>query len=113
MEPDAFIGIDDFARTRLKVGTVIEAERIPKSRKLLRLMVDLGESEYRQIVAGIAERYEPADLVGRRVVIVANLKPVKLMGVESRGMILAATDPQGQPFLLSPDGELPPGSEVR
>jgi len=115
-EPDttpAVIGIEELARVELKVGVIQEAERIPKSRKLLRLMVDLGEAEPRQIVAGIAGRYEPEDLLDRRVVIVANLKPVKLMGVESRGMVLAATDAEGQPFLLSPDGALPPGSEVR
>jgi len=107
------IGIDELARVELRVGIVREAEKIPKSKKLLRLMVDLGEPEPRQIVAGMAERYGPEQLLGRRVVVVANLKPVKLMGVESRGMILAATDTDGQPFVLSPDGEVPPGAEVR
>ena len=107
------ITIDEFAKVTLKAGVVREAERIPKSKKLLRLMVDLGEPEPRQIVAGIAEAYEPDQLVGRRIVVVANLKPVKLMGVESRGMVLAATDAGGRPYLLSPDGEVPPGAEVR
>ncbi len=110
---ESTIGIDEFAKVQLKVGVVREAERIPKSRKLLRLMVDLGEDELRQVVAGIAERYDPEELLGRRIVIVANLKPARLMGVESRGMILAATDAEGHPYLLSPDGEVPPGSEVR
>lgn len=110
---ESTIGIDEFARIQLKVGTVREAEMIPKSKKLLRLMVDLGEDELRQVVAGIAERYDPEELLGRRIVIVANLEPARLMGVESRGMILAATDADGHPFILSPDGDVPPGSEVR
>ncbi len=109
---DDTITIDQFAAVRLKVGVVVEAERVPKSRKLIRLMVDLGEGEPRQLVAGIASRYTPEELVGRRVVVVANLKPARLMGVESRGMVLAATV-DGEPFLLSPDGDVPPGSEVR
>jgi len=109
---DDTITIDQFATVHLTVGVVVEAEQIPRSRKLIRLMVDLGEDEPRQLVAGIAERYSPEELVGRRVVVVANLKPARLMGVESRGMVLAATV-DGAPFLLSPDGEVPPGSEVR
>jgi len=109
---DGTITIDQFASVHLKVGMVVEAEQVPKSRKLIRLMVDLGEGEPRQLVAGIAGRYAPGDLVGRRVVVVANLKPARLMGVESRGMVLAATV-DGEPFLLAPDGEVPPGSEVR
>ena len=74
-------------------------------------MVDLGEPELRQLVAGIAERYEAADLVGRQIVVVANLQPAKLMGVESQGMLLAA-NVEGAPFLLSPDAEVPPGTVV-
>ena len=74
-------------------------------------MVDLGEAEPRQLVAGIAERYEAADLVGRQIVVVANLKPAKLMGVESQGMLLAA-NLDGEAFLLSPDQEVPPGTPV-
>ncbi len=77
----------------------------------MRLKVDLGEPELRQLVAGIAERYEAADLVGRQIVVVANLKPAKLMGVESQGMLLAA-NVEGAPFLLSPDTEVPPGTVV-
>ncbi len=108
----AEITIDEFAKTRLVIGTVREAERVPKSKKLLRLMVDLGEGEPRQIVAGMATKYGPDDLVGRQVVVVANLKPVKLMGVESRGMVLAASQ-DGEPFILIPDGPVPPGTGVR
>ncbi len=106
------VTIDDFAKIRLKVGIVREAEKVPKSKKLVRLMVDLGEPELRQIVAGIGAKYEPETLIGRRIVVVANLKPAKLMGVESRGMLLAASL-DGDPDLLSPDGEVPPGTEVR
>nr|MDJ0874873.1 methionine--tRNA ligase subunit beta [Desulfobacterales bacterium] len=86
----AEIAIDDFAKVDLRVATVIKAEPIPKAKKLLKLEVDMGER--RTIVSGIAQHYKPEDLVGRQVIIVANLKPVKLMGVESRGMLLAAVD---------------------
>jgi methionyl-tRNA synthetase len=85
------IGIEDFAKVELRVGKVLAAERVPKSSKLLRLQVDLG-TETRQIVAGIGTRYEPDALIGRFVAVVANLKPAKLMGIESQGMILAAGD---------------------
>jgi methionyl-tRNA synthetase len=105
------LSIDEFFKTKLVVGTVREAEQVPKSKKLVRLMVDLGEAELRQLVAGIAERYDAADLVGRQIVVVANLKPAKLMGVESQGMLLAA-NLEGAPFLLSPDEEVPPGTVV-
>jgi len=109
---EELISIDRFAEVRLVIGVVREAERVPKSKKLVRLLVDLGETELRQIVAGIAERYEPETLIGRRIVVVANLQPAKLMGVESRGMLLAASV-DGDPYLLSPDGEVPPGTGVR
>jgi methionyl-tRNA synthetase len=105
------LSIDEFFKTKLVVGTIKEAEQVPKSKKLVRMMVDLGEPELRQLVAGIAERYEAADLVGRQIVVVANLKPAKLMGVESRGMLLAA-NLEGAPFLLAPDAEVPPGTVV-
>ncbi len=109
---DTQITIDDFARVELTVGIVREAERIPKSKKLVKMMVDLDEPELRQIVAGIATRYAPEELIGRRIVVVSNLKPAKLMGVESRGMVLAAAiGPDA--YLLSPDGDVPPGSQVR
>jgi len=106
------VTIDDFAKIKLKVGLVASAEPVPKSKKLMKIMVDLGESELRQLVAGIAERYAPDDLVGRRIVVVANLQPTKLMGVESRGMLLAASI-DGDPYLLSADDEVPPGTGVR
>jgi len=110
---DGRIGIEEFQRVQLKTARVLAAERVPKSNKLVRLQVDLG-SEQRQIVAGIAARYEPESLVGRNVVIVANLKPAKLMGVESNGMILAATVGEaGEPALIEVPAEVPPGSKVK
>jgi methionyl-tRNA synthetase len=108
----ARIDIEQFFRTELRVGTVKVAERVPKSNKLVRLEVDLGEGAPRQLVAGIAKAYEPEALVGRQVVVVANLEPATLMGVESRGMVLAASE-DGQPVLLHPDREVPPGTQVR
>ncbi len=106
------VSIDEFARIRLVVGTVVEAERVPNSKKLVRIMVDLGEEAPRQLVAGIAERYEASSLVGRQIVVVANLKPARLMGVESEGMLLAATV-NGDPYLLGVDEKVPNGSAIR
>jgi methionyl-tRNA synthetase len=110
---DGRIGIEDFQKVQLRTGKVLAAERVPKSNKLVKLQVDLG-SEQRQVVAGIAARYEPETLVGRNVVIVANLKPAKLMGVESNGMVLAATVGEaGEPSLLEVAADVPPGSRVK
>jgi len=106
------IGIEEFARMRLVVGRVKLAERVPKSKKLVRMEVDLGEGSLRQVVAGIGGQYEPEQLVGRQIVVVANLKPATLMGVESRGMLLAASV-EGAPFLLSVDADVPPGTGVK
>jgi methionyl-tRNA synthetase len=93
------ISIDDFSKVELRVAQIIVAERIPKADKLLRLEVDLGY-EKRQILAGIAEAYEPESLIGRKVVIVANLAPRKLRGLESNGMIVAASlGEKGKPVL--------------
>ena len=112
-EDDGRISIQEFQRVRLVTGRVVEAERVPKSNKLVRLQVDLG-SEKRQVVAGIANRYEPEALVGKNVVIVANLKPAKLMGIESDGMVLAATvGAAGDPSLLEVAADVPPGSTVK
>jgi methionyl-tRNA synthetase len=104
------IPIDDFKKVELRVAEVLAGERVPKSKKLLKLTVKVGE-EVRTIVAGIAEHYEPESLVGRRIVIVANLQPATLMGVESNGMVLAASH-EGTLSLLSLDKDLPPGSKV-
>ena len=108
---DDRIDIADFAKVRLRIAKVIAAERIPKSRKLLKLQVDLG-SEQRQVVAGMAGAYEPESLVGRLVVVVANLKPARLMGEESNGMVLAA-EVDGRPVLLEPEAEVAPGTQIR
>jgi methionyl-tRNA synthetase len=92
---------------------ILEAERVPKSEKLLRLQVDLG-TEKRQILAGIAKYYAPEDVVGKTIVVVANLKPAKLMGMESQGMVLAASNADGKLTLVSPhDVTIGPGAEVR
>jgi methionyl-tRNA synthetase len=110
---DNRIDLDEFKKVQLVTARILAAERVPKSKKLVRLEVDLG-SERRQIVAGIATRYEPEALVGRNVVIVANLKPATLMGVESNGMVLAATVGEaGEPSLLEVAADVPPGSRVK
>ncbi len=88
--PEPRISIEDFAKVQMRVGQVLEAEKVEGSRKLIRMRVDIG-SEVRQIVAGIAGAYEPASLVNRKIILVANLKPAKLMGIVSDGMVLAAT----------------------
>jgi len=106
------IAIDQFFQTQLRIGVIEAAEPIPKSNKLLRLTVDLGEDAPRTLVAGIAKAYDVADLIGRRVVVVANLEPATLMGVESQGMILAASV-DGRPVLLQPDQDVQAGTEVR
>ena len=94
-EDDNLIEIGQFFETSLKIGTVVEAEEVPKSKKLLKLQVDLGENTNRQVVAGIKEFYSPEDLMGTQVCVVANLKPAKLMGMISEGMLLAAKDEDG------------------
>lgn len=108
----ATISIDQFFETVLKVATVEAAERVPKSDKLLKLTLDAGEGAPRTVVAGLGKAYEPETLVGRQVVVVANLKPAKLMGVESNGMVLAATA-DGKPLVLGPEAPVPPGTRVK
>lgn len=105
------ISIDDFGAVDLRVGKVVACEKIPKAKKLLKLQIDLG-TETRQVVSGISQYYEPQDLVGKSVVVVTNLKPVKLCGVESKGMILAASDGNGNLQVVFADG-MAPGSRVR
>jgi len=106
----AEISYEDFEKVDLRVATIIEAEKVPKSDKLLKLKIDMGEK--RTIVAGIGKDYKAADLIGKRVVIVANLQPVKLMGVESRGMLLATDSTEGL-TLLTFDREPKTGSKIR
>jgi methionyl-tRNA synthetase len=110
--PDGRITIDDFAKVELRVGQVKVAEKVKGADKLLRLEVDLG-TEVRQIVAGIAEAYAPETLVGRKVVIVANLAPRKLRGLESNGMIVAASLEGGKPVLASFLEEVPVGARLK
>ena len=105
------ISYEEFKKLDIRIGKILKAERIEGVDKLLRLEVDLG-SEVRQIVAGIAQFYEPENLVGKEIPILANLEPRILRGVESQGMLLAA-DNMGQPVIISPDNEIPPGSIVK
>lgn len=108
---DNLISIDDFARVELKVGRVLSAERVKKSNKLIILRVDTGEE--RQIVAGIGKAYTPEELTGKKVAVVTNLKPVKLMGVEFQGMLLAATDSEGTLSVLSVEKDVKEGAKIR
>ncbi len=110
-EDDNLIEIGQFFETSLKVGTVVEAEEVPKSKKLLKLQIDLGEESNRQVVAGIKEFYSPQDLIGTQVCVVANLKPAKLMGMMSAGMLLAAKDEDGL-CLIRPEKPKKAGTPV-
>lgn len=103
------INYEEFKKIDLRIAKVLAAERVEGSEKLLKLQIDLG-GEQRQIISGIAKSYGPEDLIGREIVIVANLEPKQIMGLESRGMLLAAD--QASPVLLAPDKELPPGMEI-
>jgi tRNA-binding EMAP/Myf-like protein len=121
--------IDEFQKMDLRVGTVLTAEGVEGSEKLLKLSVDIGEprsdlrqdaesvpanagSGTRQILSGIAKSYAPEDLVGKQVVVIANLEPRMMMGFESQGMILAANGESGEPVLLMPLREVPPGAKI-
>ena len=109
-----YISIEDFVKVELRVGQVLTAERVPKSDKLLRFTVDVGEPEPRQILAGIAEHYEPEQMVGRKLVIVSNLKPRKLRGFESQGMVLAASvGDEGRPVLATFNEDVPNGTRLK
>ena len=110
-EPDNLITIDKFFETTLKIGTIVEAQEVPKSKKLLKLQVDIGEGRNRQIIAGIKEFYSADSLVGTQACVVANLKPAKLMGLISEGMLLAARDENGL-HLLRPEAPKASGTKV-
>jgi methionyl-tRNA synthetase len=111
---DGLIEITDFAKIDLRVGEVRSAERIPKADKLLLLTVDIGEEKPRQILAGIAQYYEPETLVGRKIVVVANLKPRKLRGYESQGMLLAASvGDEGKPVIATFAEDVPNGARLK
>ncbi len=107
------IDYEYFSKLDIRIGRIMQAERIEGSKKLLRLLVDLGELGERQLVAGIGEVYSPDELVGKQIVVLANLKPKRLMGNISQGMLLAAgCDKGGKPVLLVPEKEVNNGSRV-
>jgi methionine--tRNA ligase beta chain len=105
------INIEDFFKVEIKVGKVLTAERIEGSEKLLKLGIDLGEENPRQILSGIAKVVAPEEITGKLVPVVSNLAPRMMMGMESQGMILCADD--GAPVLLHPADDVPPGSVVK
>jgi len=112
--PTNIIAIDDFIKVELRAATVIEAERVPKADKLLRLVVDIGEEKPRQILAGIAEHYAPEEIIGRKIIVVANLAPRKLRGLESNGMLLAASlGEAGKPVLATFAEDVPNGARLK
>jgi methionyl-tRNA synthetase len=104
--------IDEFSKVELKVGSIVEAERVEGSEKLLKLKVNLGEENPRQILSGIGKHYTPEEVVGRQAVFITNLEPRMMMGLESNGMLLAASGDE-KLALIGVDKELPPGSLVR
>jgi methionyl-tRNA synthetase len=106
------ISIEDFEKLQLQVGEVIQCEAVKKSKKLLCSQVKIG-SEVRQIVSGIKNQYSPEDMVGKKVVVVTNLKPATLAGVESQGMILCAEDAEGRLSLVTTEDNMPHGAEIR
>ena len=108
---EAWIGIEDFAKVELRVAEVLAAEKHPNADRLLVLRLSLGNEE-RTVVSGIAKWYRPEELVGKKVVLVANLKPAKLRGIESQGMILAAQEGEAL-ALVTVEGEVPPGAVVK
>lgn len=110
-EGSNLISIEDFAKVQLKIGKVLQAERVPKSNKLIKLQIDTGEE--RQVVAGIGQVYAPEEMVGKKIVVVTNLKPAKLMGVESNGMLLAATDSDGVLSILMPEKDIKEGAKIK
>lgn len=109
------IDIELFKRVKLRVGQVVSAEMVPKSKKMLKLQVDLGaQLGTRQILSGIAQFYTPEQMVGRKIIVVANLKKAMLMGLESQGMLLAASDEGGTKLsIVDPGVDMAPGAEVR
>jgi methionyl-tRNA synthetase len=110
----SFIEIGDFSKVDLRVGEILTAERVPKADKLLRFTIDVGEEQPRQVLAGIAEYYEPEKTIGRKVVVVANLKPRKLRGLESQGMVVAASvGENGRPVLATFTEDVPNGARLK
>ncbi|MBI3324439.1 MAG: methionine--tRNA ligase subunit beta [Candidatus Omnitrophica bacterium] len=112
-EAPAVISIEEFKKISLRVGKIVSAAEHPRADRLLLLTVDVGESAPRQVVAGIKSAYQPADLVGKSVVVVTNLKPAVLRGVESQGMVLAAQDNAAGLTLVTLERPIQPGSIVK
>lgn len=106
------ISINEFLKFELKVGTVLEAEEVEESEKLIKLKIDLGEETPRQILAGVKQWYKPKDFIGKQVVVVANLESRIMMGLESQGMMLAA-DTEDGPVFLTTSKKVPAGSKIR
>ena len=104
--------IDEFQKVDLRIVKILEAERVPGSEKLLKLKVALGDED-RQIIAGIGKVYEPAALIGKEIVVVANLEPRMMMGLESQGMRLGASGEDGSPVLIMPEKEIEPGAKIK
>lgn len=106
------INFDQFSQIELKIETVMEAEKVEGSEKLIKLVVDLGEDEPRQILAGVKKWYKPEDFVGKKVIVVANMEPKNMMGLESNGMLLAADSEDG-PIFLTVAKKVPHGTKIR
>lgn len=106
------ITFEDFQKLDIRMGKIAQAERVPGTDKLLKLMVELGD-ETRQLVAGIAESYAPEDVVGKMIPVLVNLEPRTIRGIESQGMILCPSDREGRPVLLLPERDVPVGAKVR
>jgi len=106
------VNFEEFQKIELKIAKILKAERVEGSEKLIKLQLDLNEEEPRQILAGIANFYQPEDLINKEIVVVVNLEPREIFGMESRGMLLAADD-DGKPVLLKPDKEVSPGAKVK
>ncbi|NMD14337.1 MAG: methionine--tRNA ligase subunit beta, partial [Caldisericales bacterium] len=112
-QDEELMAIEDFQKFKFRVAKILNAEKVEGADKLLKLTIDIG-TEQRTIAAGIAKFYKPEDLIGKTIVVVANLKPAKLRGIISQGMLLAATDTEtGNVFVLSPEGPVVPGSMVK
>ena len=111
IEPKTEIEYDDFAKMQFQVGEIISCEAVPKSKKLLCSQVKIG-SQVRQIVSGIKAHYSPEEMVGKKVMVLVNLKPAKLAGVMSEGMILCAEDAEGNLALVTPEKNMPAGAEI-
>ena len=111
LEPKAEITYDDFAKLQFQVGEIIKCEAVPKSKKLLCSQVKIG-TRTRQIISGIKAHYSPEEMVGKKVMVVTNLKPAKLAGLLSEGMILCAEDAEGNLALMTPEKKMPAGAEI-